>query len=57
MNKIWKKKKKKKNSVGNSLAVQWLGLGVFTAVGPGLISVRELRSQKLLFMGQKESFK
>ena len=55
MNKIWKKKKK--NSVGNSLAVQWLGLGVFTAVGPGLISVRELRSQKLLFMGQKESFK
>ena len=25
---------------GNSLAVQWLGFGAFTAVGPGLIPGR-----------------
>ena len=33
--------------MGNSLAVQWLGLGTFTTLGPGGRSlVRELRSCK-----------
>ena len=30
----------RKNKPGNSLAVQWLGLGAFTAVGPGSIPGR-----------------
>ena len=29
--------KNKKNTIGNSLVVQWLGLCTFTAVGPGSI--------------------
>ena len=31
---------------GNSLEAQWLGLSVLTAMGLGLIPVRELRSHK-----------
>ena len=30
----------KKNKIGTSLAVQWLGLGAFTAGAPGLIPGR-----------------
>ena len=39
------KKKKKKKHKGNSLVVQWLGLLCFP--GPGMITVKELRSCKL----------
>ena len=34
-------------TVGNSLAVQWLGLGIFTAEGKVQSQVEELRSHKL----------
>ena len=37
----------RKNEWGNSLAVQWLGLGTFTAVSLVQSLVRELRSHKL----------
>ena len=33
--------------LGNSLAVQWLGLCPFIAEGPGFILVGKLRSHKL----------
>ena len=31
---------------GNSLAVQWSGLGAFTAAGPGSIPGQELKTEK-----------
>ena len=36
----------KQRTLGNSLAVQWLGLGAFTAVAQVQSLVRELRSRK-----------
>ena len=40
------KKKKEENSLGNSLVVQWLGLGSLTAVAQVQFLVGELRSRK-----------
>ena len=34
-------------SMGNSLVLQWLGLGAFIAEGPGQSLIEELRSHKL----------
>ena len=39
-------KKKKKRKIGNSLEVQWVGLGTFTAMGLGAIPGRELSFHK-----------
>ena len=45
----------KLSKTGNSLVVQWLGLCIFTAEGPGSIPglVRELRSHKPCGMAKK----
>ena len=42
-------------SVGNSLAVQWLGLGTFTAEGLGSISGRRSKIPQAAWRGQKEN--
>ena len=49
-----KPKTRKKKKRGNCLAVWCLGLGAFTAVGPGLIPVGELRSHKCAWLGKKK---
>ena len=50
INYVWakelKKKKKRERERGNSLVVQWLGLGTFTAVAWVQSLVRELRPWK-----------
>ena len=40
--------------VGNSLAVQWLGLPAFTAVGPGSIPGQGTKIPQAMRRGQKE---
>ena len=48
----WTTKTKQKQN-GNSLAVQWLGLGTFTAMAQVQSLVRELRSCKLCIVAKK----
>ena len=38
----------------NFLAVQWLGLGIFAAVGLGSIPVQEIKILQAMWHGQKE---
>ena len=45
----------KKNKVGNSLAVQWLGLHPFTAEGPGSIPGWGARIPQAARCGQKNN--
>ena len=40
--------------VGTSLVVQWLGLGAFTAVGPGLIPGRGTKVPQAAWLSQKK---
>ena len=39
---------------GNSLVVQWLGLGAFTAEGPGLIPGQGTKISQVTQHGQKK---
>ena len=39
----------------NPLAVQWLGLGTFTAVGLGSIPVQGIKIRQAMWHGQKEN--
>ena len=45
---------KKKNLTGNSLAVQWLGLGTFTAGAQVQSLIGELRSTNLVVRPKKK---
>ena len=45
-----------KNSIGNSLAVQWLGLCALTAEGPGSIPGRGTKNPQAERRGQKKNF-
>ena len=42
------------NKVGNSLAVQWLGLHALTAEGPGSIPGRGTKIPQAVWHGQKK---
>ena len=46
-----------KNAQGNSLAVQWLGLGAFTAGDPGLIPGWGTKILQAMRLGQKKKKK
>ena len=46
-----------KSSVGNSLAVQWLGLHAFTIVGPVLIPGQGTKIPQAMCCGQKKKKK
>ena len=48
------KKKRSKVELGTSLAVQWLELGAFTAVGPGSIPGRGTKIPQAPQHGQKD---
>ena len=43
--------------MGNSLAVQWLGLSTFTAVGPGSIPGQGPKIPQAMQHSQKDKFK
>ena len=43
--------------IGNSLAVQWLKFGAFTAVGPGLIPARGSKIPQAARCGQNKQTK
>ena len=43
--------------IGNSLVVQWLGLGAFTVMGPDTIPGRETKILQGLRLGQKKKEK
>ena len=45
-----------RTKIGNSLAVQWLGLRASIAGGPGLIPGQETRIPLALWCGQKKIF-
>ena len=47
----------KKNSKGNSLVVQWLGLCTFTAEGPGLIPGQGTKIHKTRSSARKKKRK
>ena len=44
-------------SIGNSLAIQWLGLSTFTAEGPGSVPGRGTKILKASRCGQKKKKK
>ena len=47
----------KEGKTGNSLAVQWLGLGTFTAEGPGSTPGRGIKIPQAGQQGQKKKKK
>ena len=54
---IEEKTKVIKERMGNSLAVQWLGLGTFTAMGPGSIPGRGTKIPQAMWRSQNKKKK